>query len=85
MENRTVIEWDKTDCEEMGLVKVDLLGLGHEGIYDIRLAAPLDLVFHHRGHGNTLAAAAWAGGGRNIVRSKAGSWLAAIPCTSPRR
>lgn len=28
MENRTVIEWDKTDCEDMGLVKVDLLGLG---------------------------------------------------------
>ncbi len=28
MENRTVIEWDKTDCEEMGIVKVDLLGLG---------------------------------------------------------
>lgn len=28
MANRTVIEWDKTDCEDMGLVKVDLLGLG---------------------------------------------------------
>lgn len=28
MENRTVIEWDKTDCEDMGIVKVDLLGLG---------------------------------------------------------
>lgn len=28
MPGRTVIEWDKTDCEEMGIVKVDLLGLG---------------------------------------------------------
>ena len=28
MPNRTVIEWDKTDCEDMGIVKVDLLGLG---------------------------------------------------------
>lgn len=28
MANRTVIEWDKTDCEDMGIVKVDLLGLG---------------------------------------------------------
>ncbi len=28
MENRTVIEWDKTDCEDMGIIKVDLLGLG---------------------------------------------------------
>ena len=28
MENRTVIQWDKTDIETMNLFKVDLLGLG---------------------------------------------------------
>jgi error-prone DNA polymerase len=28
MEGRVVIEWDKSDCEDMGIVKVDLLGLG---------------------------------------------------------
>jgi error-prone DNA polymerase len=28
MENWVVIEWDKSDCEDMGIVKVDLLGLG---------------------------------------------------------
>ena len=28
MPGRSVIQWDKTDCEEMGIVKVDLLGLG---------------------------------------------------------
>ncbi|HET6451433.1 MAG TPA: error-prone DNA polymerase [Spirochaetia bacterium] len=28
MEDRTVIQWDKTDIETMGLFKVDLLGLG---------------------------------------------------------
>ncbi|MCB9489879.1 MAG: error-prone DNA polymerase, partial [Deltaproteobacteria bacterium] len=28
MENRTVIQWDKYDVEELGLFKVDLLGLG---------------------------------------------------------
>ncbi len=28
MENRTVLQWDKEDCEWMGLVKFDLLGLG---------------------------------------------------------
>jgi error-prone DNA polymerase len=28
MEDRTVIQWDKYDIEEMGLFKVDLLGLG---------------------------------------------------------
>ncbi len=28
MENRTILQWDKDDCEWMGLVKFDLLGLG---------------------------------------------------------
>lgn len=28
MPHRSVIQWDKTDCEELGIVKVDLLGLG---------------------------------------------------------
>lgn len=28
MPGRSVIQWDKSDCEEMGIVKVDLLGLG---------------------------------------------------------
>jgi error-prone DNA polymerase len=28
MANRTVLQWDKNDCEWMGLVKFDLLGLG---------------------------------------------------------
>ncbi len=28
MPGRSVIQWDKDDCEELGIVKVDLLGLG---------------------------------------------------------
>lgn len=28
MPGRTVVQWDKEDCENMGMVKVDLLGLG---------------------------------------------------------
>jgi len=28
MPNRTVIQWDKDDCADLGIVKVDLLGLG---------------------------------------------------------
>ena len=28
MENRTVLQWDKDDCAQVGLVKFDLLGLG---------------------------------------------------------
>jgi len=28
MPNRTVVQWDKDDCEDLGLVKIDFLGLG---------------------------------------------------------
>jgi error-prone DNA polymerase len=28
MENRTIVQWDKDDCEDLGLVKIDFLGLG---------------------------------------------------------
>ncbi|HVU17533.1 MAG TPA: error-prone DNA polymerase [Candidatus Didemnitutus sp.] len=28
MPGRSVLQWDKSDCEDMGLVKIDLLGLG---------------------------------------------------------
>ncbi len=28
MENRRVVQWDKDDCEDLGIIKVDLLGIG---------------------------------------------------------
>jgi len=28
MPHRSVLQWDKSDCEDMGMVKIDLLGLG---------------------------------------------------------
>lgn len=28
MEGRTIVQWDKDDCENLGLVKIDFLGLG---------------------------------------------------------
>ncbi|MDF3057691.1 MAG: polymerase alpha subunit [Rariglobus sp.] len=28
MEGRTIVQWDKDDCEDLGLVKIDFLGLG---------------------------------------------------------
>jgi hypothetical protein len=31
MVDRTIIQWDKDDCERLGIVKVDLLGLGNDG------------------------------------------------------
>ena len=28
MPGRVVVEWDKEDCADMGIIKIDLLGLG---------------------------------------------------------
>ncbi len=28
MPGRTVVQWDKEDCADLGIIKVDLLGLG---------------------------------------------------------
>ena len=28
MENRRVVQWDKDDCAALGIIKIDLLGLG---------------------------------------------------------
>jgi error-prone DNA polymerase len=48
MENRSVVQWDKDDCADAGLVKFDLLGLGMLGA----LHEAFDLVRDH--HGVTL-------------------------------
>ncbi len=45
MVGRTVVQWDKEDCNAMGLVKVDLLGLGMMAV----LKDCLDLVPAHYG------------------------------------
>ena len=44
MPDRVVIQWDKDDCADMGLVKVDLLGLGMMAV----LQDALELVNSHR-------------------------------------
>ncbi len=48
MENRSVLQWDKDDCAAVGLVKIDLLGLGmltalHLGVDLIRSAHGVDV------------------------------------------
>ncbi|MEE8107229.1 MAG: error-prone DNA polymerase, partial [Planctomycetota bacterium] len=51
MENRTVIQWDKDDVEDVGLFKVDLLGLGALSHVD----RTLTLIREHRGVDLSLA------------------------------
>ncbi len=51
MPGRTVLQWDKDDCEWMGLVKFDLLGLGMLGA----MAHTMALVAEHTGESWTLA------------------------------
>ena len=51
MENRTVIQWDKQDIEDLGLFKVDLLGLG--SLSHIRRC--FDLIAGHGGPSLTMA------------------------------
>ncbi len=38
MPGRSVLQWDKSDCEDMGMVKVDLLGLGMMAVLQESLA-----------------------------------------------
>ncbi|HEX2100579.1 MAG TPA: error-prone DNA polymerase, partial [Candidatus Synoicihabitans sp.] len=38
MEGRTVVQWDKDDCEDLGLVKIDFLGLGMMAVLQDALA-----------------------------------------------
>ncbi len=51
MVGRTVVQWDKEDCAEMGMVKVDLLGLGMMAV----LKDCLSLVPKHYGEHPDLA------------------------------
>lgn len=51
MPGRTIIQWDKDDVEELGLFKVDLLGLGALNV----VHRCLDLIDQHQGESLTLA------------------------------
>ncbi len=51
MVGRHVVQWDKDDCSELGLVKVDLLGLGMMAV----MKDCLDLVPQHYGRTEDLA------------------------------
>jgi error-prone DNA polymerase len=51
MSGRTVVQWDKDDCADMGIVKVDLLGLGMMAV----LEDSLKLIRKHCGEEVDLA------------------------------
>ena len=51
MPGRTVIQWDKDDLEDLGLFKLDLLGLG--ALHMLHRA--FDLIRRHRGRALTMA------------------------------
>jgi len=51
MPGRTVIQWDKEDCADLGLIKVDLLGLGMMAV----LKESIELIPHHYGQSVDLA------------------------------
>ena len=50
MPGRVVVQWDKDDCEDLGIIKVDLLGLGMMSV----LQDAIELT-HQRGHPVDLA------------------------------
>ncbi|MGD0939828.1 MAG: error-prone DNA polymerase [Terracidiphilus sp.] len=52
MPGRTVIQWDKEDCADLGLIKVDLLGLGMMAV----LKDCIELIPRHYGREVDLAA-----------------------------
>jgi error-prone DNA polymerase len=89
MPGRTVVQWDKDDCEDMGMVKIDLLGLGmlaameHALEIRSRRGKPLDLalipkddpaVFEMLGRADTI--------GTFQVESRA--QMATLPIMRPR-
>jgi error-prone DNA polymerase len=51
MPNRNVVQWDKDDCADMGIVKVDLLGLGMMAV----LEESIQLIRNHYGEEVDLA------------------------------
>ena len=51
MPGRTVVQWDKEDCSDMGLIKVDLLGLGMMAV----MKDCLELIPQHYGKVEDLA------------------------------
>ncbi len=51
MPGRVVVQWDKDDCADMGIVKVDLLGLGMMAVLEDSLKIIREDHWRRRGSG----------------------------------
>src|ERR1700749_244935 len=51
MPGRTVVQWDKEDCADLGIIKIDLLGLGMMAV----LKDCIEIIPHHYGERVDLA------------------------------
>jgi error-prone DNA polymerase len=60
MPGRTVVQWDKEDCADLGIIKVDLLGLGMMAV----LKDCLELIPEH--YGETVDLGTASGGRRGL-------------------
>lgn len=91
MEGRVVVQWDKDDCSDLGIIKVDLLGLGmlnaleeavplierHEKVHvDLSHLPPDDpKVFHMIRQADTIG----------VFQIESRAQMAALPRNAPRR
>ncbi len=91
MEGRVVVQWDKDDCADLGIIKVDLLGLGmlnaleeavpliqrHEKVHvDLAHLPPDDpKVFHMIRQADTIG----------VFQIESRAQMAALPRNAPRR
>jgi error-prone DNA polymerase len=65
MPGRVVIQWDKDDCAEMGIVKVDLLGLGMMAVLQDAIELVNSTPRPESGAPNAAAALGWQAGVRS--------------------
>jgi len=90
MEGRTVIQWDKDDCADLGIIKIDLLGLGmlaalEEAIPMIREHEGVDVDLAHlppddRETYDMICAADTAG----VFQIESRAQMASLPRNRPR-
>src|ERR1017187_8948251 len=81
-----VVQWDKEDCADMGIIKVDLLGLGMMAVIEdcLKLVPEVDIAHLPQDDPAVFAALQKADTiGMFQVESRA--QMSALPCMMPRR